>query len=125
MYFEDYSIDQVRTSRGRTITEAFRFITDVTMPVVITTYGSLAQQAKVRARVARIRAAVKADKPLPVGDLRYLQRFTVNLPARTREKPDVDAQCRPIIPELLSEWAGTYDMHTGIDVTPKDQEYIL
>jgi CRISPR-associated endonuclease/helicase Cas3 len=110
---------------GRDKKGAFRFITDVTLPVVITVYGTVEEQVRVNACIDRVRTAVASNEPPQVTDLRALQPFTVNLPARTRQKPDVDAQCRPIIPDLLSEWAGTYNANTGIDVIPRDQEYIL
>ena len=102
---------------------AFRFITEVTMPAVITTYGTLPQQKTIRSCIDRLRTAVATNEPPNTNDLRALQPFTVNLPARTRKKPSVDAQCRPVIADL-SEWVGTYNADTGIDVTPQDQEYL-
>lgn len=110
---------------GRNRKKAFRFIVEATQPVVITSYGTAAQQSAIRASVDRLRHAVATDHAPIVDDLRALQPFTVNLPMRTLKRLDVQEQCRQIIPDLLSEWAGSYNPDTGIDVTPQDQEYIL
>jgi CRISPR-associated endonuclease/helicase Cas3 len=104
------------------VAERFRLIDDQTISVVITTYGSAAERARVRALLERLRYA-----PPTRALLRALQPYTVSVWARQAGGYMARGLLSPPTAEGLApglwEWLGGYDPVRGLvsDALTADQ----
>jgi CRISPR-associated endonuclease/helicase Cas3 len=102
---------------ARDSTLAFRMLDEETVPVVVTEHTERAA-----ALLEQLRAEHGGDRDT----YRTLQQFTVALPARLLDRPDVRALCQPVFEDgNLREWRGTYDPQLGINEDGSAKEMIF
>ena len=101
---------------GRDSRLAFRMLDDDTVPIVVSNYNDEAATLLDDLR--------RADVPRQA-TFRALQRYTVAVPRRIVDRPEIKALCRPVIAGSdLFEWTGKYDVHWGLDEGATANEHI-
>ncbi|MGW2197532.1 CRISPR-associated helicase Cas3' [Streptosporangium sp. NPDC001682] len=100
------------------VTENFRMIDDDTVPVVVRYENPKADTAA--DPIDTWLQSLRRDPGRGHVWLRRLQPYTISLPKSLAAKPHVASLLRPVIGDL-HEWAGNYDLNTGI-VIPTNEE---
>jgi len=122
--FEAVADGPLDFARGRRdVAYAFRLISDDMVPLVVG-YGDEHLQETVASWLERLREQVRTGQPPEFALLRRLQPYIVAVRRRTRDRPEVDALCAPVLTDL-AEWRGGYDDALGIELTLPDKEFVV
>jgi CRISPR-associated endonuclease/helicase Cas3 len=105
---------------------AFRMITDEGIALVTPGGAASTSEAEaIKALAEQVRTAARPE----AADLRALQPYITTIHPAAARRPGVTALMQPILGEVgrpgsLSEWIGTYDGDTGIDLDPHAEEFV-
>jgi CRISPR-associated endonuclease/helicase Cas3 len=106
---------------------AFRMIDDEGISVVTPQGAETPQQQRnLEDLIEQVRRALVPE----MAQLRLLQPYTTNVHPSALRTAGVSALMRPILGTdvrrgALVEWRGGYDRHTGIDLDPRVEDFVL